>query len=152
MKKAYERLFKPILTAAKGNNAIESIPKFDTLLASAHLAGKPFKDPQGRTLPIPIIVRFHNADMRNVILKHKKNSTPAPLDSECAAGVKKFLLSEDLTKPNLEIFKSLINDKRVGTVWTIGGAARFVLAEDVDKIVHRVSSPFLSVDEILSQC
>ena len=149
MKKVYERLLKPVLTAAKAMNAIDSIPKFDNLLVSAHFAGKPVKDPQGRVLPAPILVKFHNADMRTVVLKHKKLSMPSPLASECAAGIKKFLLSEDLTKPNLDVFKRLIDDKRVGTVWTIAGCARFIFAEDESKRVHKVSSPFLSVDEII---
>ena len=130
MKKVYERLLKPVLTAAKAKNAIDTIPKFDTLLSSAHFAGKPVKDTQGRTLPAPILIKFNNPEMRTIVLKHKKLSLPNPLASECAGGIKKFLLSEDLTKPNLDIFKRLIADKRIGTVWTIGGAARFVLAED----------------------
>ena len=149
MKKVYDRLLKPVLTAAKAKNAIDTIPKFDNLLVSAHFAGKPTKDAQGRVLPAPILVKFANPDMRTVVLKHKKLSVPSPLASECAAGTKKFLLSEDLTKPNLEVFKSLIADPRVGTVWTIAGCARFVLAEDESKRVHKVSSPFLTVDKII---
>ena len=152
MKRVYERLLKPVLTAAKAKNAIDTVPKMDTVLASAHLAGKPYKDSQGRTLPAPIIVKFHSQDLRNVVLKYKKENLPSPLDSERAVGIKKYLLSEDLTKANLEVFKRLIADKRVGTVWTIGGTARFVLAEDEDRRVFRVSSPFLPTDQIIAMC
>ena len=152
MKKVYDRLLKPILTAAKAKNAIDTIPKFDNVLASAHLAGKPTRDAQGRTMPAPIIIKFFSPELRTVILKHKKASLPAPLDSERAAGVRKFLLAEDLTKANLDVFKRLIAHKRIGTVWTIGGCARFVLAEDENKHVYRASSPYLSVDEILQSC
>ena len=152
MKKVYDRLLKPILAAAKAKNAIDTVPKIDNVLVSAHLAGKPTKDAQGRTLPSPIIVKFVNPELRNVVLKNKKSSLPEPLMAEKAAGIRKFLLSEDLTRANLDVFKRLIADKRIGTVWTIGGAARFILAEDEDKLVRRVSSPFLSVDEIVQRC
>ena len=77
---------------------------------------------------------------------------PSPMDAEKAAGIKKFLLAEDLTRANLDVFKRLIADKRIGTVWTISGAARFILAEDQSKHVFRMPSPFLSVDEILKSC
>ena len=152
MKRVYDRLLKPVFAAAKAKNAIVAVPKMDTALASAYIAGKPYKDPQGRTLPAPLIVKFNNWDLRNVVLKHKKESLPNPMDAEKAAGVKRFLLAEDLTKANLEIFKRLIADSRVGPVWTINGCARFVLVDDANKKVLKVPSPFMSVDEIIDRC
>ena len=152
MKKVYDRLIKPVLVAAKAKNVLDTVPKIDTVLASAHMAGKPIRDAQGRTLPAPIIVKFQSPELRNVVLKHKKASLPEPSAAERAAGIRKFLLAEDLTKANLDLFKRLIDDKRIGTVWTIGGCARFVLADDADKHVHKAASPFLSVDQIVQQC
>ena len=149
MKKAYETILKPILTAAKANGAISSVPGVTTLLVAAHPAGKPTKDKQGRTLPPPCIIKFQSTEMRNVVLKYKKAHMPNPTDAEKAGGIRKFLLAEDLTKPTHDMFKKLIEDSRVNTVWTISGSLRYTLAGDEKKNVHRVVSPYLPIDSIL---
>lgn len=148
MKKAYE-IIKPILAAAKANGGISAVTPLANLLSSAHLAGKPTRDKQGRTLPAPCIIKFQSVDMRNLILRYKKAHLPNPTDAEKASGIRKFLLAEDLTKPSHDMFKKLIDDPRTCTVWTMSGALRYTLAGDEKKTVHRVESPFLPLSTIL---
>jgi hypothetical protein len=149
MKKVYESILKPILTAAKANGAISTVPQVNSLLTSAHPAGKPTKDKQGRTLPPPCNIKFQSQEMRNVVLKYKKAHMPSPTDAERAGGVRKYLLAEDLTRPTHDMFKKLIEDARTCTVWTISGSLRYTLAGDEKKTVHRVDSPFMSINSIL---
>jgi hypothetical protein len=40
-KRAYDRVVKPILQAAKAKRAIDSVPQLNTLSESAYTAGKP---------------------------------------------------------------------------------------------------------------
>ncbi len=149
MKKAYETILKPILTAAKANGAISAVPQLNSLLTSAHPAGKPTRDKQGRSLPPPCIIKFQSQEMRNVVLKYKKAHMPNPTDAERAGGVRKYLLAEDLTKPTYDMFKTLIEDTRVNTVWTISGFLRYTLVGDEKKTVHKVDSPFMPINSIL---
>jgi len=149
MKKAYETILKPILTAAKANGAIATVPQVNSLLTSAHPAGKPTRDKQGRTLPSPCIIKFQSPEVRNVVLKYKRAHMPNPTDAERAGGIRKYLLAEDLTKPTHDMFKKLIEDDRTSTVWTISGSLRYTRAGDEKKTVHRVDSPFMPVNSIL---
>jgi len=151
IKRAYDTILKPILTAAKANGGIAAVPPLNTLLTAAHPAGKPSRDKQGRTLPAPCIIKFASPQMRNVVLRYKKAHMPNPTDAEKASGIRKYLLAEDLTRPTHEMFKKLIEDDRINTVWTINGSLRYTLSGDEKKNVHRVESPFVPISSFLGR-
>ena len=76
---------------------------------------------------------------------------PNPTDAEKASGIRKYLLAEDLTRPTHEMFKKLIEDDRINTVWTINGSLRYTLSGDEKKNVHRVESPFVPISSFLGR-
>lgn len=147
MRKAYNKIFKPVLTAAKSKGACESVPGWQNLLGNGHKVGKPYmKD--GIMQPSACIVRFSSRYMRNVFLRHKKEHMPSPTEDEKKAGVSKFFVTEDLTKANYDMLQKLIKETSVDKVWTIDGNIRFVTVAD-KKITKRVRSPFDQVKDIL---
>ena len=68
-------------------------------------------------------------------------STPAPTEAERAAGIKRFILMEDLTPANHIMLKDLQSDNRVDKVWPVDGRIFFVLVgqEQSIKYVKSVS-------------
>ena len=68
---------------------------------------------------------------------------------ERAAGIKRFVLVEDLTPPNYKKLCELLGDERIEKAWSVEGRLRFVLAGN-DKSVKKVKSVYDSVDSIVS--
>ena len=153
MKCAYDRVLKPILTAAKAKGDIETVPSaYHTLLENGHhitrrggSAGGVDGGAEGRVNVPQIIVRFSSRFMRNVVLRNKRTSTPKPTDAEVAGGIKRYGIFEDLTSKNYQLLKSAINDKRILKAWTIDGQLRFVREDDPDTV--RNLGAFSSVAE-----
>lgn len=147
MRKAYNKIFKPVLTAAKNKGACESIPGWQNLLSNGHKVGKPYLK-NGIMQPPACIVRFSSRYMRNVFLRHKKENMPSPSEDEKKAGVSKFSVTEDLTKANYDMLQKLIKEESVDKAWTIDGNIRFVTVGD-KSTTRRVRSPFDQVKDIL---
>jgi len=153
MKCAYDKVLKPILTAAKAKGDIETVPSaYYTLLENGHHinrrgrgAGGADGGAEGRANVPQIIVRFSSRFMRNVVLRNKKTATPKPTDAEVAVGIKRYGIFEDLTSKNYQLLKSAISDKRILKAWTIDGQLRFVTEEDPDTV--RNLGAFQSVAE-----
>ncbi len=61
------------------------------------------------------------------ILKNKRLNIPSPSDAEKTAGVKRFIVFEDLTPVNHKAMKDLQADDRVEKVWSVDGRLRLVL-------------------------
>jgi hypothetical protein len=144
---AYDRILKPILSAAKSKGSVPSVPQLSSLVTECYRVGKPGPSESGS--PPPIIIKFVNPQHRLAILRTKKENTPSPTDAERAAGFKRFVIVEDLTPANHKTLKDLNSDDRVEKVWSVDGRIRFVLSGD-DKSVKRVKSVFDSVDSIIS--
>jgi len=144
---AYDRILKPILSAAKSKGSVPSVPQLSSLVTECYRVGKPGSSESGS--PPPIIIKFVNPQHRLAILRTKKENTPSPTDAERAAGFKRFVIVEDLTPANHKTLKDLNSDDRVEKVWSVDGRIRFVLSGD-DKSVKRVKSVFDSVDSIIS--
>ena len=92
---------------------------------------------------LPVIIKFANPAIRLAFLRCKKEHTPAPLDSDKAAGTKKYTASEDLTGPTYKMFKAMVDSPLVDKVWTVDGRLRFTVPGD--KSVKKVKSVFVSV-------
>jgi hypothetical protein len=144
---AYDRILKPILSAAKTKGSVPSVPQLTSLVTECYRVGKPGSPESGS--PPPIIIKFANPHHRLAILRAKKENTPSPTDAERTAGFKRFVLVEDLTPANHKTLKDLNSDERVEKVWSVDGRIRFVLSGD-DKSVKRVKSVFDSVESIIS--
>ena len=150
MKKAYDRLIKPILNEAKLKGEIETVPAWYNVLENGHKLrqSKKAKETNPKAPP-PIIIRFSSKYMRSTVLRNKKKSTPTPTLAEVTeTGVKVFRIAEDLTAHNFFLLRSMWDDARVENAWTIDGRIRYTKAGETDVIYPRPGY-YTSVDEIL---
>ena len=141
----YNRILKPILTAARASGDCPTVPHVANLFEDCYRVGKPSANSK---TPPPIIIKVSRIH-RLAILKNKRLNTPPPSDTEKAAGLKRFIIVEDLTPPAHKLLKDLQEDSRVEKTWSVDGRLRFVLCGD-DKTVKKVKSVFDTVDEIIS--
>jgi hypothetical protein len=147
-KRAYDRVIKPILQAAKSKGAIDSVPQLNTLIESAYAVGKPRADAQGRGMPPPIIINFHNKALRDVVMRHKKGNIPVVSAAEKAAGVARIVVVEDLVPVIHKKVKEMMGVDTIDKVWTINGFIRFTVPGD--NTVRKVQSPYSTIQDILS--
>jgi hypothetical protein len=147
-KKAYERVIKPILQAAKTKGAIDAVPQLNTCVETAFAAGKAAVDAQGRSLPPPVVVIFNNKAIRDVVMRHKKANIPAVSAAEKAAGINRLVVVEDLVPVIHKKMKEMMGNDAFDKVWSINGHIRFTVPGD--NSVHRVPSPFSSIQDILT--
>ena len=149
MKKAYDKIIKPILNAAKANGEIDSVPLLLNVLESGRFVSKPFVDKKGRTLPPVCCVKFCNRYVRNTVMRLKKEHLPDPSVAEIAAGTGRYLLVEDLTVTNAQKLKEFREHDRVERAWSIDGRIRYTVVGSVNT-VRRLPSPYISVEEALA--
>jgi hypothetical protein len=152
MKRAYDKLIKPILTSAKNKTPadVDSVPVLLNVLEGGRFIGKGYVDQQGRTLPPAITVTFTNRYIRNVVMRLKKENTPDPTVAEKAAGIVRYSIAEDLTAINAKKLKEYRDNSSVHRAWTVDGRIRFVLVAS-DEVVRRAPSPFAPVAEVISK-
>ena len=150
IKRVYDKVIKPILLVAKAKNMIDTVPQLNNCVAEGYRAGLPPKAGKSGPPP-PCVIKFVSKDIRDVILKLKKDNTPPPCQEEKAAGVKRVVVVEDLTPSTHRKLKELVAQQEFEKVWTINGYIRFTLTGDPDKIVRKLSSPFFSNTEILAK-
>ena len=146
MKQAYDRIIKPLLTAARDRSAIPSVPKnaSDVIREAFRLKS----DPSKRSPPA-ILLKLSSDLYKTVIFKSKRDHLPAPTDAEKSSGIKRFDVVEDLTPANRECLMELRNHPRVARAWTVSGEIRFTMKEDSTSYVYKVKSPFSPTSDIL---
>jgi uncharacterized protein YoxC len=149
IEKVYNLAILPILEGAKRAGELPSVPSADQVLEVAHvLPGK-----QGHHKPI--IMRFYNRNLRNLVFKHKKEAAPRSTGSgrgSGGAGQERtgrllYPLYDDLTRANYMKMKAIGQDERVQACWTVGGQIRFKLHES--EVVKKVGSILDPIDKIL---
>ena len=151
MKKAYDKVIKPILVAARENGQIDSVPSaWHGALENGHKLTNKNKN-TNTNMPPPVILRFSSRFIRNAVLRNKKKFTPQPTTAEITAGVKRYSISEDLTKTNYTLLRALSDDERVEKTWTMDGKIRYIEKADSSKQVKIVQNPYLSVNEIFDK-
>ena len=148
IKQAYDRFLKPILSAAKTNGLIETVPQLNNCVEEGYRVGKGVTDAQGITLPPVLVLRLKTKAIKTAIFKTKREVLPTPSPAEKSAGIKKVLLVEDLTVPTLTKMKEMKNDTRVAKVWTMEGSIQFTLVTKPDEM-RKVSSVFMPLADLL---
>ena len=150
MKKAYDKVIKPILTAAKNSGDIDSVPVLLNVLEQGMMVGKGVKDKQGRMLPPTICVRFINRYTRNTVVRLKKDHMPSPTAAEKAAGVQKYSITEDLTVVTAKKLKEIRDSGEVDKAWTIDGRIRYIRSGDPN-VVCKLPSSFTPLEDIFKK-
>ena len=145
----YDRILKPILISAKTKGEIPSVPHAVNLIEECYRSGRPTAGASASASdsPLPIIIKLSRIH-RLAILKFKKLNIPSPSDAERSAGIKRFIIVEDLTPANHKMMKDLQADERVEKVWSVDGRLRLVLNGD-DKSVKKVKSVFDPIESII---
>jgi hypothetical protein len=146
-KQSYEKIIKPLLTAAKTNGKIPTTPSLANAISKAYRSFKPTPTTPQHPPP-PLIIHLPSAAIKTAILVMRKDSMPKPNDQERALGIKRFYLSEDLTPPTHSLMRLLKEDKRTSRVWSIDGQIRFTKEGDKDNYVHKVRSVFDPIDSL----
>jgi hypothetical protein len=142
--KLYDRIIKPCLNSAKANGELQTVPQFATAIEKMYRAGKSTNPSR----PAPIIITFTSETFRLAVLRNKRSCLPTPLTSERDAGIKRYMLVEDLTPANYNMVKQLHNREEIAKVWSIEGRIRFKkLGQDT---VFKVKSVFDTVESIIS--
>jgi hypothetical protein len=157
-KRVYDKILAPILTAARENDEIETVPTLAKTIEEIRRV-KNWNQSSSNTnipglhskLPAPpiIIIKLCSPQIRLAILRYKKLNTPAPSSADRAAGCKGFFISEDITQPTAKLLKELNDDERVERAWTVEGRIRFIRAGDKDRRIVKVKSVFDSISTIL---
>ena len=75
VKRIYDRIVKPILTIAKSKNMIDSVPQLGNCLVEGYRVGLP---PKSDSATPPLVVKFLTKEIRDVVLKLKRENTPPP--------------------------------------------------------------------------
>ena len=136
IERVYRLALLPVLEGAVRAGKLREVPSVELVLELAHvLPGKP-------GLPKPIIMRFVNRNLRDLVFSLKKDHatreqpTSTREDGEVRVGRFKFPLYDDLTKSNLAKMKAIGQDDRVLACWSVGGQIRYKLknAEGVRKV------------------
>ena len=146
VKLAYDRILKPLLTAARDRSAISSVPKnpADVIREAFRLKSDPSKKS-----PPAILLKLSSDLYKTVIFKSKRDHLPSPTDAEKSSGIKRFDVVEDLTPANRDCLMDLRSHPRVARAWTVSGEIRFTMKDDSSSYVHKVKSPFSSISDIL---
>jgi hypothetical protein len=150
-RKVYEKLLLPILKGAADKGRLPEVPTMRQTLSCGYRSGKEFVDTQGRTIPPPLVIKFVSKEVRDTVLRSKKEYIPSPSTAERTGGIKRYSLVEDLTRPTHQLFRELVADERVGAVWTIDGRIRFTKSGDESGRVFKVNTPFTTVEELLKR-
>jgi uncharacterized protein YoxC len=150
IKKVYDRIIKPILSVAKNNGIIESVPTMLNVLEQGFIASRGGKDKQGRPLPPILGVRFTNRFLRNTVMRLRREHTPTPTDAEKVASITRYFINEDLTPDTMRKVRELRERDDIDRVWTIDGRIRFTIAGDSNTVI-KLPSPYVSIENYLQK-
>ena len=149
MDAVYQTAILPILQGALAAKLISKLPTCEQVLETAHVLPGPADKPK------PIIARFFNRNIRAIVFRGKKDHTPrlaaekqSTRNSQARPGKYAYPIYEDLSPITYAKMRELATSGKTTACWTTNGSIRFKLPDD--ETVHRVSSVFLSVADIIS--
>ena len=144
--RAYDKILKPALAAAKSSGIIGSVPQQQNVIESCFRSYTQ-QEPSPSDPPPPVIIRLASQAIKVAIMKSKKN-IPVPTDAEKSAGVRRFIVVEDLTPDTHKLLRELQSDDQTDKVWSVNGRIHYTLVGK--KEIKKVKNIFDSVQEILS--
>jgi hypothetical protein len=94
-----------------------------------------------------LVITFTSESFCMAIMRNKKSSLPTPSTTERDAGIRRYMIVEDLTPANFQMLKLLKNMEEVDKIWTIKGKLRLKLKGHENIIKSK--SVFDSVESFL---
>jgi hypothetical protein len=151
-KVAYERLLRPILSAAKDKGLISTLPHLPNVIVEAfRLNSKKNSSSSSTSRPPPILIKLASTHIKTAIFKAKSTSLPEPSEAEKSAGINRFHVAEDLTSPTFNLLMDLRAHKKIERAWTTEGQIRYTIKGDRTSYVHKVKSVFDNIDTIIPE-
>ena len=147
--KVYERVFKPVLTAAKAKGDLATLPQQQTLIEDCFRARGPSSNSNSGPPP-PVIVKLTTHAYKVALMRNKRDNIPAPTRSEVTSGARPLFMVEDLTAVTHMKMKELKEDKRVAKIWSVDGLIRLILSTSPEYVI-KVKSPYVDFEKILSK-
>lgn len=143
-KLVFNRVLKPVLEAAITAGAIDAISTAK-IITKIYRAGKSLPPPARSP---PLVIVFADPTIRLAILRYKRTNIPKPNTTERDAGVKKFVITEDLTSATHRLFKELQGREEIEKIWTSGGVIHFTKVGD--NSVKKARAVFQPLAQILA--
>ena len=135
--RVYDRILKPLLSAAKASKSISTLPQLGSVIEACF---RPYNS-TNPAIPPPVILKLVSRPIKLALLKHRKD-IPKPSSEETASGISKFFLVEDLTADTHKLLVALSKSSKTSKVWTQDGTIRFVLmGQSSVNIVKTVYDP-----------
>lgn len=145
--RVYDRILRPLMTAAKGAGDLASVPQIQNTIESCYRVFQQEEHQDGKAPP-PILIRLTSRQLKVSILKQRRQHMPQPTAAEKEKGAQRFVVVEDLTPPSYKLLKALQADERTEKVWTVNGQIHFSLPKKTG--FKKVRSVFDTVDDILN--
>jgi hypothetical protein len=139
----YDSLLLPIFKGAVEKGDLPAIPPLENTLEIAHIL------PAKGDAKKPVIARFFEREIRDVVFRNKKEFAPRGMPSRAGQpGRYVFPFFEDLTKINFAKMRAIAAHEKVSACWSSRGSLKYKLnGSDSIRSVHNV---FDSIENILN--
>jgi hypothetical protein len=160
-KRVYDKILLPILSAAKEDGALDSVPtlaktideirRINTWSPPSASGSVPGLAPSKDKAPPLVIITLCSHPIRLALLRYKKENMPSPSSADRSLGTKGFFISEDVTPPTAKLLRDLLADERVDRAWTVEGRIRYIRSGDTNRRIYKVKSIYDTVSCILAK-
>jgi hypothetical protein len=140
----YDSLLLPIFRGAVANGDLPSIPPIENTMEMAHIL------PAKGDAKKPVIVRFFEREIRDIIFRNKKEFAPRGKPSHTGQpGRYLFPFFEDLTKINFSKMRAIAAHEGVAACWSSRGNIKYKLKDS--ESVKSVRNVFDPIEKILRE-
>jgi hypothetical protein len=138
----YNSLLLPIFRGAVQRGDLDAVPPLERTLEYAHIL------PARGEGPKPVIARFFDRDLRDIVFRGKKDFAPRSQPSTPdRPGRYCFPFFEDLTKTSFAKMRAIAGHEMVAACWSSRGVLRFKLKDSEQ--VRTVQNVLDSVENII---
>ena len=141
--KIYEKVLKPIRTAAKNKGELAALPQLQTVMADWFRIRAP-NHAAADSPPPTVVFKLSSSLYKTVIMKNKKDNIPQVANSS------PIFITEDLTPDTHRRMMDIKQDKRVAKVWTVNGQIRLTLHSAPSRVVN-IKSAYGDIEKLLSK-
>jgi hypothetical protein len=142
-KVVYDNLLRPILQGAVDNGTLPAVPSMASTIEYAHIL--PAKEGAKK----PVIVRFRDRMIRDVVFANKRESAPRSRNNsqrqrqtDDRPGGYLYPFFEDLTRLNFMKMRAIANHEDVSACWSSRGQLKYKLKDsETVKTVKNVLDP-----------